>query len=150
MWFFILLKKLKKKFLYGILSALLKKNFLEIWSMKNSKKEKKRKMLKKRHYLQQQIESHFWPGKHWNLDFFISIKVIENWISLKKKSILNQLEFWAASYGQNMKQMQKITQTQHYLQFSLKISNGDQHQICSSLSNRLILSLCFRRKIFEK
>ena len=30
--------------------------------MKNSKKNKK--MLKKRHYLQQQIESHFWPEKH--------------------------------------------------------------------------------------
>ena len=26
--------------------------------------------------------------------------------------------------------MQKITQIQHYLQFSLKISNGNQHQIC--------------------
>ena len=40
-----------------------------------------------------------------------------------------------------MKQVQKITQIQHHLQFSFKISNGDQHQICSSLSNRLILSL---------
>ena len=112
--------------------------------------QKNRKMLKKRHYLQQQLESHFWPGKHWNLDFFISIKVIENWISLKKKSILNQLEFSAASYGQNTKQVQKITQIQHYLQFSLKISNGDQHQICPSLSNRIILSLFFRGKIFAK
>ena len=111
---------------------------------------KKRKMLRKRHYLQWQLESHFWPGKNWNLDFSISIKVIENWMSFQKTSIPNQLEFWAASYGQNTKQMQKITQTQHYLQFSLKISNGDQQQICSSLSNSLILSLCFRRKIFEK
>ena len=45
---------------------------------------------------------------------------------LSKNIIPNQLEFWAASYGQNKKQMQKITQTQHYLQFSLKISNADQ------------------------
>ena len=120
--------------------------------MKNSKKFKKknRKMLRKRHYLQQQLESHFWPGKRWNLDFSISIKVIENWISFQKTSIANQLEFWAASYGQNTKQVQKITQIQHYLQFSLKISNGDQHQICLSLSNRLIISLCFRRKFFLK
>ena len=49
-----------------------------------------------------------------------------------------------------MKQVQKIAQKQHYLQFSLKISNGDQHQICPSLSNRLIISLCFRRKFFLK
>ena len=67
---------------------------------------------------------------------------------LKKKSIPNQLEFWAASYGQNKKHVQKITQIQHHLQFSFKISYGDQHQIYSSLSNRLILSLCFRRKFF--
>ena len=92
----------------------------------------------------------FWPGKRLNLDFSISIKVVENWISLQKKSIPNQLEFWAASYGQNSKQVQKITQIQHYLQFSLKISNGDQYQICSSLSNRLIPSLSFRRKFFWK
>ena len=92
----------------------------------------------------------FWPRKCWNLDFSISIKVVENWISLQKKSIPNQLEFWAASYGQNSKQVQKITQIQHYLQFSLKISNGDQYQICSSLSNRLIPSLSFRRKFFWK
>ena len=67
---------------------------------------------------------------------------------LKKKSIPNQLEFWAASYGQNKKHVQKITQIQHHLQFSFKISYGDQHQICSSLSNRLILSHCFRTKFF--
>ena len=75
---------IKNVFLYGILSALLKKKkYLEIWSMKNSKK--KRKMLKKRHYLQQQLELHFWPKKRWNLVFSISIKIVENWISFKKK-----------------------------------------------------------------
>ena len=131
----------------SFLSSLLKKfRRYDPWKFK----KKNRKMLKKRHYLQQQLESHFWPRKHWNLNLSISIKVIENWIFFQKTSILNQLEFWAESYGQNTKQMQKITQTQHYLQFSLKISNGDQQQICSSLSNRLILSHCFRRKIFEK
>ena len=52
--------------------------------MKNSKN---RKMLKKSHYLPQQLESHFWPRKHWNLVFSIYIEVVENWISLKKKKI---------------------------------------------------------------
>ena len=137
---------IKKFFLYCILSALLKK----FWRYDPWKIQKNRKMLKKRHYLQQQLESHFWPEKRWNLDFSISIKVIGNWILLQKTSIPNQLEFWAANYGQNTKQVQKITQIQQYLQFSLKISNGNQHQICPSLSNRLILSLCFRRMIFEK
>ena len=132
-------------------------SYLLVWNFfgdviheKFKKKKRRRKMLRKRHYLQQQLESHFWPRKHWNLDFSISIKVIGNWILFQKTSIPNQLEFWTTSYGQNTKQMQKITQIQHYLQFSLKISNGDQQQICPSLSNRLILSLCFRRNIFEK
>ena len=83
-FYFIFFKEIiKNVFLYGILSALLKKKKkLEIWSMKNSKK--KRKMLKKRHYLQQQLELHFWHGKRWNLDFSIYIKIIENWISCQK------------------------------------------------------------------
>ena len=69
-FFFHFFKEIKKCFFYGILSTLLKN--LEIWSMKNSKKN--RKMLRKRHYFQQQLESHFWPRKHWTLDFSISIK----------------------------------------------------------------------------
>ena len=114
------------------------------------KKKKTEKCWKKRHYLQQQLELHFWSGKRWNLVFSISIKVVENWISFQKTLIPNQLKFWAESYGQYTKQVQKITQIQHHLQFAFKISNGDQHQICSSLSNRLIPSLSFRRKFFEK
>ena len=131
MWFligfhfisFLFKEIIKNVFLYDILTALFfLKKILEIWKIQ----KRIEKCFRKRHYLQQQFESHFWPGKHWNLDFSISIKVIENWISFLKKSIPNQLEFWAASYGQNTKQMQKITQTQHYFQFSLKFSNGDQ------------------------
>ena len=124
------------------------KNFGDMIHVKFKKKKKKK--LRKRYYLQQQLESHFWLEKCWNLNFSISIKVIYKLIFFQKTSILNQLEFWIASYDQNTKQVQKIAQIQHYLQFSLKISNGDQQQICPSLSNRLILSLCFRRKIFEK
>ena len=74
---------IKNVFLYGIFSALSKKNSGDMTHEK-FKKKRKRKMLKKRHYLQQQFESHFWPGKHWNLDFSISIKVIENWIPFQK------------------------------------------------------------------
>ena len=114
------------------------------------KKFKRKKNAQKTSLSSAQLELHFWPQKRWTLDFSISIKVIANWISFQKSSIPNQLEFWTTSYGQNTKQVQKITQIQHYLQFSLKISNGDQHQICPSLSNRLIISLYFRRKIFEK
>ena len=36
------------------------------------------------------------------------------------------------------------------LQFFFKISNGNQHEICSSLSNRLIPSLSFRINFFWK
>ena len=41
------------------LTAILKKKF---WRYEKFKKI--RKMLRKRHYLQQQFESHFWLGKH--------------------------------------------------------------------------------------
>ena len=107
-------------------------------------------MLKKLHYLQQQLELHFLAWKTLKFGFLYFCKSCRELNFLTKKSIPNQLEFWAASYGQNTKQVLKITQIQHYLQFSLKISNGDQHQICSSLSNRLIPSLSFRRKVFWK
>ena len=80
---FFLKEIIKNVFLYGILSALSKKNSGDMTHEK-FKKKRKRKMLKKRHYLQQQFESHFWPGKHLNLDFSISIKVIENWIPFQK------------------------------------------------------------------
>ena len=49
-------------------------------------KIKNKKMLKKRYYLQQKLESNFWPGIRWNLIFSISGKVVENWISFKKKT----------------------------------------------------------------
>ena len=48
-----------------------------------------------------------------------------------------------------MKQVQKITQIQHHLQFSFRILNGDQNQIYSSLSNRLIPSHSFKRKLLK-
>ena len=116
-FYFIFLRNNKKCFPLWHLICSFEKN-LEIKKdiiHEKFKKKKNRKMLKKRHYLQQQIESHFWPRKRWNLVFSISIKVVENWILFQKTSILNQLEFLAASYGQNTKQVQKITQIQHHL-----------------------------------
>ena len=87
MWFFIgfhfisFFKEIIKKFFF-ISSYLLFWNFF--WRYDPRKIQKNRKMLKKRHYLQQQLESHFWHGKRWNLDFSIYIKIIENWISCQK------------------------------------------------------------------
>ena len=43
---------------------------------------------------------------------------------LKKKSIPNQLEFWAASYGQNKKHVQKITQISVIFNFLSKFHMG--------------------------
>ena len=111
--------------------------------MKNSKKTET--CSKKCYYSQQQLESHFWLGKCWNLIFSISGKVVENWISFQK-NINSKL---IGIMSKNTKQVQKITQIQHQLQFSFKISNGDQHQICSSLSNWLIPSLSFRIKLLK-
>ena len=54
---------LKNVFLYDILTVFFKKKKKKnSGDMKNSKKN--RKMLRKRHYLQRQFESHFWPGKN--------------------------------------------------------------------------------------
>ena len=58
---FLFKEIIKNVFLYEILTAFFKKK-KNSGDMKNSKKN--RKMLRKRHYLQQQFESHFWPGKH--------------------------------------------------------------------------------------
>ena len=86
--FHFLKEIIKNVFLNGILFALLKK-FWRYDPWKNFKKFKnlkkfKKKMLRKGHYLQQQLELHFWHGKRWNLDFSIYIKIIENWISCQK------------------------------------------------------------------
>ena len=140
LWHLIYFLKLKKK---------QKKNLEREKDMIHEKIQKNRKCSKKRYYFQQQLESHFWPKKRWNLIFSISEKVVENWISFWKTQIPNKFEFWEESYSQNTKQVHKITQIQHHLQFSFKISNGVQHQICSSLSNRLIPSLSFRRKLLK-
>ena len=48
--------------------------------------KKKEKCSKKRYYSQQQLESHFLPGNFWNLIFYISRKVVGNWISFQKKN----------------------------------------------------------------
>ena len=162
MWFLIgfhfisFFKKIKKKCfpLWHPICSFEKKKKLEIEKdmihEKIQKNKKTKNCSKNVIIFSNNLNRIFWPGKHWNLVFSIFIKVVENWISFQKKSIPNQLEFWAASSGQNTKQVQKITQIQHHFQFSFKISNGDQHQICSGLSNRLIPSLSFRRKFFEK
>ena len=52
--------------------------------------KKIQKCSKKRYYFHQQFETYFWPGKSWNLVFYISEKVVDNWIYF-------QLEFWAES-----------------------------------------------------
>ena len=82
-------------------------------------------------------------------DFLYFLKSCIELNFLSKTPITNQLEFKEKSYSQNTKQVQKKTQIQNHLQFSFKISNGDQHQICSSLSNRLIPSLIFIRKLLK-
>ena len=42
------------------------------------KKEKKKNAQKKRHYLQQQRELHYWPRKRRNLVSSIPVKIVEN------------------------------------------------------------------------
>ena len=63
----------------------------QIHPMKNFKNAQKTLLF------QQKFETHFWPGKSWNLVFSISEKVVDNWISFQKKPILNELEFLAES-----------------------------------------------------
>ena len=124
-----------------------------IWRKKDMIHEKKKKTEKCSKTLLSSAETwiEFLAWKTLKFDFLYFWKSCRelNFI-LKKKPIPNQLEFWEESYGQNTKQVMKITPIQHHLQFSSKISNGNQHQICPSLSNRLIPFLSFRRNFFEK
>ena len=84
-----------------------------------------------------------------NLNRIFGLENVEIWFSLYWKScrelnflyktlILNQLEFWAKSQSQNMKQVQKITHVQQS-SISFQNSNRDQHQICSSLFKQVYL-----------
>ena len=91
----------------------------------------------------------FFVGKMLKFNFLYFWKSCRELNFLSKTKIPNQLEFWAESYSQNTKEVRKITQIQHHLQFSFKISNGVQHQIRTSLSNRLIPTLSFRRKLLK-
>ena len=119
--------------------------------MIHEKIQKNRKMLKKMLLFSAATWIAFFAEKILKFNFLYSWKSCRelNFLSKKKKKILNQLEFWVESYSQNTKEVRKITQIQHHLQFSFKISNGVQHQICTSLSNRLIPTLSFRRKLLK-
>ena len=65
---------------------------------------------------------------------------------LSRNANIESIRILVESQSQNMKQVQMITQIQHHLQLSFKISNGDQYQICSSLSSRHIP---FRRNLLK-
>ena len=123
-----------------------------IWREKDMihEKIKNKKMIKKTLLSSAETWIEFLAWKTMKFDFLYfwkSFRELKFFKKIKIKTIPNQLEVWVESYGQNTKQVMKITLIQHHLQFSFKISNGNQHQICSSLSNRLIPSLSFRRKI---
>ena len=76
---------IKKCFSLSILSALLKK----FGDMIHEKFKKTKKFSKNFIIFSSNLNHIFWPGKCWNLDFSISIKVVENWISLPKKKEIN-------------------------------------------------------------
>ena len=111
--------------------------------------QKNRKMLKKTLLFSATAWIAFLARKMLKFDFLYFLKSCIELNFLSKTPITNQLEFKEKSYSQNTKQVQKKTQIQNHLQFSFNISNGDQHQICSSLSNRLIPSLIFIRKLLK-
>ena len=154
MWFFIgfhfffsFFKEIKKKcfFLWHLICS-----FKKFGDMIHEKFKKNRKMLRKRHYFQQQLQSHFWPRKHWTLDFSISIKSYRKLNFLSKNINSESIGILSRKLWPKYETDAEDNTNLALFQFSLKILNGDQQQICSSLSNRLIISLCFKRKIFEK
>ena len=125
----------------------LKKKILEIWSMKNSKKQKNaqktslssavtwiaflvRKTLKFGFlYFYKSCRELNFLSKNINLES-IGILSSKLWPKYETGAKDNTNSALSSIFSQNFKWV--------------------QHQICSSLSNRLILSLCFRRNIFEK
>ena len=74
-------------------------------------KKKKRKMLKKKVIILNNNLNRIFGPKNVEIWFFPFFgKVVKNWISFQKTPIPNQFKFWAESYRQNTKQVQKITQ----------------------------------------
>ena len=103
--------------------------------------EKFQKCSKNRYYFQQQFETHFWPGKSWNLVFSISEKVVDNWISFKKKTNFESIGILSRKVELKYEAGAASSST------SFQNSNGDQHQIRSSSFKQVISSLSFRRKL---
>ena len=117
--FFIFFKKYYKKNFSFMTS------YLHIWKIFGDwydpwKIQKKEKCSKKRNYIQQQRESQYWPRKRWNLVSYISVKIVENWISFQNTSIPNQLEFWTDAKVYTTIAFKKLTKLQSHIFLKLR------------------------------
>ena len=148
-FYFIFLKKIiKNVFLYGILSALLKKfQRYDPWKIQKKKRKRNaqktslssavtwiaflvRKTLKFGFlYFYKSCRELNFLSKNINPES-IGILSSKLWPKYETSAEDNTNSALSSIFSQNFKWVQR--------------------QICSSLSNRLILSLCFRRNIFEK
>ena len=108
----------------------------KIHSMKIFKKQKN---APKTLLFQQQIKSHFWPGKCWNLVFSIFRKVVENWISFQKNTITKSIGILNRKLEPKYETGAKDNTSSASSSTSFQNSNRDQHQICSSLSKQVYL-----------
>ena len=100
-------------------------SYLHIWKLFGDwydpwKIPKKEKCSKKRNYIQQQRESQYWPRKRWNSVSYISVKIVENWISFQNTSIPNQLEFWTNAKVYTTIALKKLTQLQSHIFLKLR------------------------------
>ena len=150
-FYFIFFKKIiKNVFLYGILSALLKK-IPEIWSMKNSKKkEKKRKNAQKTSLSSAVTWIAFLVRKTLKFGFLYFYKSCRELNFLSKNINPESIGILSSKLWPKYETGAEDNTNSALSSIFSQNFKWVQRQICSSLSNRLILSLCFRRNIFEK
>ena len=139
----------KNVFLYGILSAFLKKfRRYDPWKIK--KKEKKRKNAQKTSLSSAVTWITFLVRKTLKFGFLYFYKSCRELNLLSKNINPESIGILSSKLWPKYETGAEDNTNSALSSIFSQNFNWVQRQICSSLSNRLILSLCFRRNIFEK
>ena len=139
----------KKIFFFMASYLLFWKKIPEIWSMKNSKK-KKRKNSQKTSLFSAVTWITFLVRKTLKFGFLYFYKSCRELNFLSKNINPESIGFLRCKLWPKYETGAEDNTNSALSSIFSQNFKWVQRQICSSLSNRLILSLCFRRNIFEK
>ena len=141
----------KNVFLYGILSALLKKfQRYDPWKIQKEKKRKEKILKKKTSLSSAETWITFLVRKTLKFGFLYFYKSCRELNFLSKKINPELIEILSSKLWPKYETGAEDNINSAFSSIFSQNSKWVQRQLCSSLSNRLILSLYFRRNIFEK